>query len=48
IRIKELEPWSPNFLKEQDDSSQSDDDSVGDKKENNSENSINDFELDNE
>ncbi|GKE73048.1 RNA-directed DNA polymerase, eukaryota [Tanacetum coccineum] len=48
IHIKELEPWSPNFLKAQDDSSQFDDDLVGDEKENNSEKFINDFELDNE
>nr|GEU36894.1 RNA-directed DNA polymerase, eukaryota, reverse transcriptase zinc-binding domain protein [Tanacetum cinerariifolium] len=47
ICIKELEPWSPNFLEEQD-SSQSDDDSVGDENDNNSENFVNDFELDNE
>ncbi|GKA17786.1 hypothetical protein Tco_0697623, partial [Tanacetum coccineum] len=48
IRVKELAPWSPNFFEEKDDSSQSDDELVGDEKENNSGNFVNYFELDNE
>lgn len=48
ICVKEIEPWSPNFIEEKDDGSQSDDESVGYEKENKSANFIDDFELDNE
>ncbi|GJR61793.1 RNA-directed DNA polymerase, eukaryota [Tanacetum coccineum] len=48
IRVKELEPWYPNFKDEKDDNSSSGEESIENDLENNNENLMKDFELDNE
>ncbi|GKG36422.1 hypothetical protein Tco_0444100, partial [Tanacetum coccineum] len=46
IRVKEFEAWSPKFIEEIEDNISSDEESVGDDKEQKSGNKVNVFELD--